>query len=114
MKVLREAREVRAGPDDLVGERMERADAVAHVREHALLLDKLVDPAGEVIDRGVDERHHKHFLTRLQVRLGDKAGGQAGQGPGLPAPGNGRHAHRAALVIEDLLLLGTRLCHRSR
>ena len=109
VEVLCQPHQIGACAHDLVRERVKRAHPVAHFREKPFFLHERTDPAGEVVDRGVDERDDEHFLAGVKVRFSNDTCGQARQGPRLSASRHGGDAHGPAVVGEDVFLLGARL-----
>ena len=94
--------------DDVVRQPVQRADAVAEMRQQPARLDEAADAVGEVVHGRVDQRDDQHFLVGVEAAFGDQAGGQGGEHVGLARARHGGNAHFAVGVVEDFLLVGAR------
>ncbi len=61
---------------DVVGQAVQGAHPVAHVRQQALRLDQLADPLVEAVHSRVDQRDDQHLLPAVQHAAIDDLRGQ--------------------------------------
>ena len=94
--------------DDVVRQPVQRADAVAEMRQQPARLDKAADAVGEVVHGRVDQRDDQYFLVGIEAAFGDQAGGQGGEHMGFARARHGGNAHFAVGVVEDGLLVWAR------
>lgn len=104
LEAIGEADEVGAFGDDVAGEAVQGADAVAEAGEEAERFGELAYAVGEVVYGGVDEGDDEDFLVVAQVLGRDELGGEGGESPGFTATRHGGDAEFAAAVAEDAFL----------
>ena len=94
--------------DDVVRQPVQRADAVAEMRQQAARLDKAADAVGEVVHGRVDQGDDQHFLVGVEAAFGDQAGGQGREHVRFARARHGGNAQFAVGVVEDFLLVRAR------